>query len=252
MTRPLSFAFLTFAMTATSFAACGTTPGRVITVMLRARADGSPSFTTATGWDVTVTEARLVLGPVYILAPRTTALLQLFQMPVALAHGGADEYATLGIRAEWLDQISLDMLATEPTILGEGNGVAGAIGDAEVDIDPPGTAISSATHGHQAWLVGTASMGATMIPFEGGLDIADLTIARRVQGIPCSGDVDDGSELTVGVHLHSWLDRMDFDRLPAPSSGAVREIVPGTQPYNAWLLGARTSTAFAITNGSAP
>ena len=246
--RPLPFLLATLAFTAASFAACGNTPGRIISVTFAANGDGGSTFTTASGWAVTVSDAHLVVGGVSALAPRPTALLRVFSMPVALAHGGADEFATLGIRAEWLDQVSLDLLATTTTMLGVGRGIAGTIGAVEVDIDPPPAAIAALTHGHQAWVAGTATRAASSIAFEGGLDIADLTIARRVQGIPASGSVDDGSVLTVTAHLRSWLDQMQFDRLPMPTSGTTREIVRGTQPYNAFMLGARTQTAFAVAN----
>ncbi len=248
--RASTILFLSFAITAASFAACASTPGRAISLTLFAQGEGGASFTTRTGWDVVLTEARLAIGPVYVLAPRATALLRLLSIPTAYAHGGADEYATLGIRCEWLDQVSLDLLATQPTLLGMGAGSAGPIGDAEVDIDPPGPSIAAPTHGHQAWVAGTATMGGTSIPFEGGLDIADLTIARRVQGIPASGSVDEGSTITVVVHVRSWVDEMHFDRLAVPTTGSTREIVAGTQPYDAWILGARTSTAFAVTTGA--
>lgn len=252
MKRARTILFLTFAMTAVSFAACANTPGRAIELMLFAQGDGGASFTTRAGWDVVLTEARLAMGPVYVLAPRPSALRRLLSIPTAYAHGGADEYATLGVRCEFLEQVSLDLLATEPTLLGMGYGSAGAIGDAEVDIDPPDASIAAPTHGHQAWVAGTATMGGTSIPFEGGLDIALLTISRRVQGIPASGTVDDGSRITITVHVRSWLDEMHFDRLAIPATGTTRELVAGTQPYDAWILGARTSTAFAVTTGGTP
>ena len=240
---------LAFAITSASFTACGVTPGRVISATFRAVGDGGPRFTTHSGWDVTVTDAHLVVGSIFVIAPRATALLRLLSMPVALAHGGADEFATLGILAEWLERASLNLLSTTPTTLGVGRGIAGTIGSAEVDIDPPPAAIAGATRGHQAWVAGSARRASTTIAFEGGLDIADLTIARRVQGIPASGSIDDGSTITITAHLRSWLDQMQFDRLDAPTTGTTRQIVSGTQPYNAWVLGARTVTAFAVTNG---
>jgi hypothetical protein len=245
MSRSLSFLFLALALTATSFAACGTTPGRVITMRFFAEGDGD-TFTTRAGWTVDLTDAHVVLGPVYVLAPIATTLRDLV-MPVAYAHGGHDDFAGRVVRAEWLEQASVDLLAAERTSLGLADGSAGPAGDVTIDLEPPSADAAAPTQGHHAWIAGTATMGATTIPFEGGLDIPDDGLSRRVEGIPASGDFDTDGELTVTVHVSSWLDEMHFDRLAAPATGETRVIATGSQPYNAWYIGARTSSAFSTT-----
>lgn len=245
MKRPLTFLFVTLALTSASFAACGATSGRAITVNLFAEGDGD-TFTTATGWTVDLTDAHLALGPVYVLAPIVTTLRELV-MPVAYAHGGHDDFAGRVVRAEWLEQASVDLLAPARTSLGIADGSAGPAGDVTVDLEPPSDANTSAVHGHHAWLAGAATMGTTTIPFEGGLDIPDEGLSRRVEGIPASGDYDTDGELTLTVHVSSWLDQMHFDRLAAPTTGETRVIATGSQPYTAWYIGARTASAFSTT-----
>ncbi len=243
MKRRLTLLLTTLALTSLSFAACGNTGGRPITVNLFAEGDGD-TFTTATGWTVTLTDAHLVLGPVYLLAPIATTLRSVI-LPVAYAHGGHDDFAGRTVRAEWLEQASVDLLAIERTSLGIADGSAGPAGDVTVLLEPPVAASSSASHGHHAWLAGTAVMGAASISFEGGLDIPDDGLSRQVEGIPASGDYDTDGEVTLTAHVSSWLDQMHFDRLPEPAVAEPRVIAAGSQPYAAWYIGARTSSAFS-------
>lgn len=243
--RSISILALALALVAASFAACGTTSGRPITVSLFAEGDGD-TFTTATGWTVTLTDAHLVMGPVYVLSPIETTLRQVLAMPVALAHGGHDDFAGRTVRAEWLEQADVDLLAVERTALGLADGSAGPAGDVTIDLDPPHPSIAEATRGHHAWIAGAARMEDFTVEFEGGLDIPDEGLSRRVEGVIASGEYDEGGEVTITVHVSSWLDQMHFERLDAPASGP-REITAGSQPYAAWYIGARTSSAFSST-----
>jgi hypothetical protein len=245
MKRPLSVLFLALGLTSTSFAACGTTSGRAITMNLFAEGDGD-TFTTTTGWTVDLTDAHVAMGPVYVLAPVTTVLRELV-MPVAFAHGGHDDFSGRSVRAEWLEQLAVDLLATERTSLGTADGSAGPAGSVIVDLEPPTGSNVTPVHGHHAWIAGTATRGEEVIAFEGGLDIPDEGLSRRVEGIPASGDFDTDGELTITVHVSSWLDAMHFDRLPEPASGETRVIASGVQPYTAWYIGARSSSAFSTT-----
>src|SRR5262245_53817825 len=73
-----------------SMAADGATPGH---------------FTTASGWDVELDEARIALGPVYLFnnEPPSAALLPRIMrwvVPVAHAHSGFDEFDGGTVRGE--------------------------------------------------------------------------------------------------------------------------------------------------------
>jgi len=270
MKRLSTILFVAFAMTSASFAACGVTPGRAITMTFHAVGEGASSFTTATGWSVHLTEASIVLGPVYALAPATMTArseqLRQLLLPIAYAHGGHDDYASLTVRAEWLDQRVIDLLASTPTLLGTADGTAGQAEYTTIELEPPpaGMAISPHAMGvpHELWVAGTATMGTMTIPFEGGLDIPQDPLANLIEGVAITQDgvsspsfpsFDTAGDLLVTVHVGgqtgattspSWFDQADFSRLPMPASGTTRELTSTTQPYQAWLIAARDSDSF--------
>lgn len=252
--RPLSLALSALAITATSFAACGNTPGRAIAVTFTAVGDAS-DFDTASGWRVHLTEARLSIGPIYVLAPaiQTARLEQLraLVLPLAHAHGGHDDYAALAVRAEWLDGAIVDLLAPE-VVLGEGDGTAGLAEYTTVELATP-TDASGPTHGHVAWVSGTAApiTGGAPIAFEGGLDVTPDAIGSAVESIASTFTMSTGGTFALTIHAAgrgadapSWLEEAHFDRLAVPTTGTVRTLAPGTQPYVAWYLAARDANAF--------
>ena len=256
--RLFSLLFGSLALTATSFAACGNTPGRPITLAFSAGLYAGPFFHTSSGWDVTLTEASLVIGPVYVLAPasRTAALerMQSLLLPTAFAHGGHDDYASLEVRAEWLDQAVLSMGASS-AFLGNADGTAGLAEYTTVELARPADA-SGPTHGHVAWVAGTATptLGGETIAFEGGLDLPDDVLARSVESIATPFDMEANGALELRVMAASaidpagpsWLEEADFSRLPIPTTGTVRELAPGTQPHTAWMLAARDADSFTM------
>jgi hypothetical protein len=255
-TRLVSISLGAAAITVCSFAGCGVTPGRPITLSVSASLQAGPSFQTSAGWDVTLTEASLVIGPIYVLAPaaRTAALdrLRAALLPTAFAHGGHDDYSALEVRAEWLDEATLEM-GVGSQMLGLADGTAGVTEYSTVELVMPSSA-SGPTHGHVAWVHGTArpTAGGESIAFEGGLDLPDEPLARTVESIATPFEMSSNGlfELTVmaapGTNPSgpSWLEEADFARLPVPTSGTVRQIAPGTQPYVAWMLAARDADSF--------
>jgi hypothetical protein len=250
--------FGAFAIVSTSFAACGTTPGRPITLQFFMQGDAA-DFDTTAGFHVHLTEAHLVVGPVYVLAPHTmTTQLERLLVPVAYAHGGHDDYASLQVRAEWLEQLAVDLLSPERVLLGTADGTAGPSEYTTLHLETPTGSNVEAVHGHEAWIAGTATpiAGGEPIAFEGGLDIPQDALGSVVEGIATTFTMDTGGELTITAHVRgqtgplsspSWLDQAHFERLAAPSSGTVREIVPGSQVHSAWLLAARNAEAFTTT-----
>lgn len=258
MRRQLPLLFAALAITGASFAACGVTPGRPITLALTLSGFTGGTFRTSSGWEVTLTEARIVVGPVYVLAPaaRTAALerARSLLLPTAFAHGGFDDYAALDVRAEWLEQTVIDMSrGSAQTYVGDLQGTAGPTEYTTLELVMPADA-SGPTHGHVAWAAGTATplAGGETIAFEGGLDLPSDPLARTVESIASAFDMDASGalELTVlaGPSMPatgpSWFEEAHFDRLPAPATGTVRQLAPGTQPYLAWTLAARDAASF--------
>lgn len=250
--RPAPLFFASLSIVLALFVACGTTGGRPIALTLAVDRSGATTFTTATGWDVVLDEAHLLVGAIYVYAPEgmTARLEDLSRVlvPVARAHGGVDAYGGRPVRCEWLRQADVDLMSATPTSLGAGTGSYGRASEGTVLLDAPAGALADvggALHGHHAWVSGTATSAGATIAFEGGIDIADEGTARLVEGIPLEATLDDDGEVEVHVDVSRWLDAVHFDRLP-DAGAAPRVIADGTQGHVAWLLALRDPMAWAM------
>lgn len=241
-------------ITSLSFVACGVTPGRPIAVTFFVQGASNAAFETAAGYQIQLDEAWLSIGPIYVLAPThaLTRLERALALPVALAHGGHDDYASLGVRAEWLGEQVVSAIGGTQLLVGAGDGVAGLAEYTTLDLVVPADA-SGPTHGHIAWVAGTATpiAGGDPIAFEGGLDLPDEALSRTIESIASALDMSETGTFTLALHPNgrgadapSWLEEASFDRLPAPASGTTRELAPGTQPYVAWTLALRDAVAY--------
>ncbi len=236
---------------ALSLVACGETEGEVVTVDVALETSGSPtSFTTNTGWEVRLDEARIALGPLFGFAPRfeggATAALRAFVFPVARAHGGTDPLNGRRVRAEWLGQVAFDATpGAGPVVLGTIEAESGEVDAVTVTLNPPDAANAAAMHDHHLWARGQASKDGRTIRFEGGLDIPDEGLSRRVEDIPIDAFLEQGGRWTITARPEQWFQDADFDRLTEQSADGVYLITPESQVRGAWFLGARSSRAYA-------
>lgn len=240
-----------------AFAACGTTRGAPATAILRL-APSTGTFATTTGWEVTLDEAFLVLGGVYVYAPEgdpTAGLdprvLGAFGPGVALAHGGHDPFGSRRVRIEWLGPERLDLLGTEPVEVGPMDGSVGRTTDATLAFEPLAGELlepGALNHGHHAWISGTATrtaMGTSeMIAFEGGLDFAAGGTENLVESVATEADVGATGIWTLEVDVSRWLDEAHFERLDGTDP---RPVDSRTQVGIAWDLGLRDPRAFSLT-----
>ena len=252
MKPKLSFLLFSLSCSAVLLAmACGQTEGQVVTVDVALETSDAPtSFTTNTGWEVRLDEARIALGPLFAFAPRfegrTMATLHAFLFPVARAHGGTDPLNGRRVRAEWLSQVAFDATpGTNPLVLGTIEAESGQVDAVTITLDPPGSANAAAMHDHHLWARGEASKGDRTIRFEGGLDIPDEGLSRRVEDIPIDAFLEEGGRWTITVRPEEWFQDADFDRLTEQSADGVYLITPESQVRSAWFLGARSSRAYA-------
>jgi hypothetical protein len=258
-------ALLPFAFALTPMPGCESgTGGRAVHLRLAvasAPAAGEPLgvFSTETGWRVTLSEAYVSLGPIYVYAdPGVTAARVLggsFGLPVARAHAGHDHLGGRAVRAEFLGQVVFDALSPAGLDLGEVEGTAGHAAELTVDLRPPRGADAAAEaplRGRQAWVEGVAERDGARVWFRGGLDIPDEALARRVSGIPVDADIDDGGTLILEVHLRAWFAAAHFDRLTAQDPDGAFVITSASQPRTAWYLGVRSAAAYSTRWNPAP
>lgn len=257
--RTFDIALLCIALSLCTFAACGVTPGRPASVEVYARAvpeagEINPlEFATATGWRVTLHEARIALGPLFVFgATDAVAQLRGALLPVARAHGGEGLFGMRPVLAELSEQREVD-LARGVTSLGIAHGAEGIAVDATLVLDAPrGSlgAVDGPLRGHHLWVAGVARRDSEELAFEGGLDIPDEGTLRHVEGLALDALIEDGGRIEVGVHPRYWLDAAHFERLPLPiAEGAPRVITIGSQVRGALYLGARSADAFSLAWG---
>jgi len=267
---PLALAFtaLTFTLGAGAMLTlgCGTTGQARVSFAARAagfvRPPGELRFTTNTGWTVTLREARVALGPIYLntlepLACDGCESRSLFQrlsdalVPCAWAHG-AMHLGAGRIVAQVTEQVEVDVLSPVPVAMGRGgDGVDLPVRSAEVWLYNR----EGALRGAAIRVAGVAERmtqdGPERVPFRGAL-VADasittpqvpLDVARRVRGIPVDFTLTEGGTLTARVDPRRWFTGADFSELllRADEEAGERVFTPADNVGRAFLNAARAS-----------
>ncbi len=253
MKRITHFACLTGAFLSLSFVACNPTPGASAEATLQL-APSLRSFTTSTGWSVTLTEAVLVPDALYVYAPSgdTMASLQELMwpvaMPVAHAHGGHDPFGSRRVRLEWLGPQSLDLLGDTTIDIGLMDGTVGSTSDvtlAFAALTGDLASTSGASHAHHAWVRGTATKMGETIGFAGGLDFGSGGTEGIIESIMVSPSITRTGTQTLLVNTAAWLDLCQFDRLPGTGTDE-RVIEPLNQVGVGFGLGLRNATSYSL------
>ena len=247
------FSLLTASFVSMSFVACSPTPGASATATLQL-APSTRSFTTSTGWNVTLTEAVLVPDALYVYAPAGDTMASISQalspvvMPVAQAHGGHDPFGTRRVRLEWLGPNFLDLLGDSPSEIGFMDGTVGATSDVTLAFAPltgEQANPSGASHGHHAWVRGTATKMGSSVAFAGGLDFGSGGTEGIIESIMVSPSITRTGTQTLQVKTAAWLDLCQFDRLPGTGTDE-RTIEPLNQVGVGFGLGLRNATSYSL------
>lgn len=228
----------------------GTGGRRAVFALAVTPAESPRSFRTALGWDVTLAEACVSVGPVHLYAgtpPTALHRVHDWLVPSAHAHPGVDHFDGGEVRGEWLEQIAVDLMAPRQD-LGAREGIAGDIREVTLGLHPPrpGTfGAADCLRGHQAWVSGRAVRGDVVVSFEGGLDIPAEGTKRRLQ-IPATVAIDDDRRIVIAVEPRHWLEQAKLDELPVDPGSGKAVIGKETQAALAWELGLQTAGAFRI------
>lgn len=213
-------------------------------------------FVTSTGWEISLEEACIAVGPVYFFAGAGhLARLHRWLVPQAHAHPGDNHFAGGEVRGEWLGQVALDALRATPLPLGMQNGLEGDVRSFSLWLEPPKGALAQdpCLRGHHAYARGVAHKDATVVPFVGALDLDDVGTNRRVEGLPFAANLTNEAAVVLGARPASWFDLADFGTLDTRDAEGRFVITPTTQVRRAWFIGARGSGSFsARLEGAAP
>jgi hypothetical protein len=252
--------------------ACGAvaTEGRTIVfgVALEAAAapgEDSPSrFTTDTGWHVELSEALLVLAPVYVFEKasplagasarrggpgRWMRTLGEWVLPSAHAHEGDLFLAGGRVMGEWDEQLVFDVVGSGGgrRQLGEAPGIAGTARSFSVLLQPPSRRLgqeAGSLEGHSLRVRGTASRDGQRVAFRALVAFPPPTELQRVDLVPTELPLEDGGTLVVSVHPHAWFTGARFETVLPPEDVEVA-LPPESQPHRALQLNARRHTAYS-------
>lgn len=221
------------------------------------------AFTNDQGWSITLSEARVALGPLYLntVAPlegdRRNPLRRLGDLLLPSAWADGTSHLSGGrIVGECTTQVEVDAL--NPSLVavpGGGDGVDDPALTAEVWLFNRDGALGGAA----VRVAGTARKDDQEIAFEGSLVIdqslvtagGSLDTARKVRGIPAAITLANGGALRVRVDPRGWFDGADFREL---TTGTAREgryrFTAQDNVGRAFLNRARARAAFAVTFSS--
>lgn len=208
---------------------------------------GGQAMSNDHGYTVTLSEARIHLGPVRFFSGEplfTRAATESWPWRVArrilgigLAHAHPGHYQQGEALAEVLDAATFDLLATAPGPLGQASGVTGAYRSVQVAITK-----TADLKGHSVLVRGMASKGSHAVDFSAALDLQE-----EVEGVAFGAQVDGTpGRVRLEVDLSCWVERVDFSLLHR-GPGAEVSIQPGSQAENALLRGVNNTSAFKLT-----
>lgn len=201
---------------------CGSTSGALVTLPFRAGGvpSGGPlTFTTISGWTVTLRTAKIALGPFYFnLIPPSTE---------SFRNGTVIIQVTQQVIVDALDPSLHD-------VPGGADGETGHSVSVEIDLFPPDVtqpvSLRSQLAGNVGLVEGTATKGGSTVPFSGPITIdtnlvtptTPLVALQRVRGAVVNLEFTAAPQaLELRVDPTLWFDLVDFSQLlqGTPSNG---------------------------------
>ena len=205
---------------ATSMLYCARTAGDAIVYRASAGAallsgqDNLRSFTTAEGWTIELSEARVLFGPAFFFGGglRAQLLQPVLGMPSAYAHAADDTFDKGPVLGEVLDQYVVDVM-NGPTDLGVIPGIAGTTQTLEVQLQPPGyTAFAQtreqldAMRGYTFVFEGVAKKDGVEVSFLAQGNLTGEAQQRIVESIEASVQLLDREEQSGWFHIEFYID----------------------------------------------
>ncbi|HEX4382088.1 MAG TPA: hypothetical protein VH083_04040 [Myxococcales bacterium] len=208
---------------------CGTTGGALVTMPMSIKGVQGPlTFTTNTGWTVTLTTAKAALGPFYFNASPPD--MQSFRNGTVLL--------------EATEQVVVDALDPTPrAVTGGADGETGTAVSVEIDLFAQTPSFGTNNFG---LVEGTASKDGVTVAFSGPLSIPALTDAslqttqkpllaqERIRGAAVSLNITpEPQSLLLQVDPTHWFDSVDFSQLAGGTwdlhSAILNALVQGVQ-----------------------
>jgi hypothetical protein len=216
--------------------------------------DGTPErFTNARGWQIELTRAQALVGPIYFYSGAARAsllerVLGINQAYACAAHAQFQSGRTLG---ETPLQFGVDLLGG-PVTLTEEIGETGEVRSVELHVQNPGQVeagnelAESPTATYE--FDGVATRDGVSVPFTAAITLPEDGTQQIVDSIAAQMQLDEGSDLHVKIQLDRLFRDVEFDDMATESSQPAT-IGPGTQAYSSMVFSLRSRTAFVWENG---
>lgn len=250
---------LAVGMQACSSTSNETTSGKRVVLRTRVVLDDAVTspFTSAVGWNITLSKALASVGPFYYFDGAPPLVLReerkdwhyaarLLGLGVAHAHPG--HYQAGNALGQMLESRSIDLLrgASE---LPDGEGVTGSYRSARLTFAAPVGKGSTGLEGHVVLAEGKAERHAEKPRFFRAS--ADLGAVERsasqahIEGCEFSEvDVEGNGTVTATINPKVWFDLVDFADAEAGSAAAPAEFPEDSQPQIAFVLGVTQLSAY--------
>jgi hypothetical protein len=225
-----------------ALAACAnSTGGDLITVPFQAGGTSLSTFTTPTGWNVTLDQAVIAVGPFYFnVDPPST-----------------DEFRSGVVIIQATEQTVVDVL--DPTlhdVAGSANGETGSAVSVEIGLlTPDATNVSDPNASNLspgfAYAEGTATKGATVVPFQGQVVIDNSLVTatepladlQRIRGAGVALTFTSApATLVLHVDPTHWFDQSDFSEIAASGTWSIDTPGPPATFAGQLLEGVKSET----------
>lgn len=200
------------------------------------------TLTTDTGWQVTLSEARVALGPFYLNteAPPQARWRRLALVPEARADVGNDQIGAGRTIGQVLERVVIDGLDPRLQVVGQGEGLSETAHSADALLLPPLPGAAGVERDVVARVAGVATksteQGPKEVRFRGQVALGTATLAmgqtladlRSVRRIGAVLELRAGGALTLRVDPRRWLRAADFTPLldypPDPADAEGRRL----------------------------
>lgn len=214
--------------------------------------NGSPTqFTNKAGWQIELSRAQALIGPVYFYSGEARAslmdrLIGINQAYACAAHSQFQSGRTLG---EQTLQYGVDLLAGPTMLAGEGVGESGEVRSVELHVQNPGQVEAgnalAASLASTYEFEGVATRGEDRVPFTIAMTLPEEGTYQIVDSIPARMQLDEGSALLLEMRLDRLFRDVDFEDLVEQVDGDEPvAIVPGSQAYTSLTFSLRSRDAF--------
>jgi hypothetical protein len=236
-----------------------TTGGKLVLLHTRVEGDeiATATFTSAVGWDVTLTRALVSAGPFYYFDGAPPLVLRerhenwqyaarFLGLGIAQAHPG--HYQAGNAMGQMLKSASIDLLGGSVD-LPDGDGVSGVYRSARFTFAEPSGPGSAALDGHVALAEGKAEKDGENPRFFrafADLDAIEKSASEgHIEGCELEEvDVEDDGTVTVTVNPKIWFDLVDFTEAEPGRADAPADLPDGSQPQIAFVLGTTQLSAY--------